>query len=340
MPHSYVLDLETEVARLEQELREAEFGGFSTSSIVSPKRDNAKAFPASVQDRGNATHPEPTGPKDDPVLMELLMGDTSPLSAHSESLIENLFSSTDTKEQDSVQSLVDDIRDASLSAMVVPETTSSQDFYLRPLILSATLPVNTSSAKLLPKPLHLPQKSIAEKVFSKFRHSVLPDLPFMSEDTVHEHLQATYQSEPPPYSIFITALMLATTAVHISPSSVIQASSLQRTAVVHLEIAFASAAHPQPLRDLEALVGLAYYAALVGDDYSDPWALSGIAMRVCVDLGLHKIAETDQKRRLFWSAFALDRKIAVARSLPFGIPDKSISAEVSLLWIGDFSKRC
>ncbi|KIW16784.1 hypothetical protein PV08_03974 [Exophiala spinifera] len=327
---NYVLDLEAEVARLEQELRAAESGGYSTSSIISPKRDAGETFPARAQD-GDAIHqPEATGPTDDPVLMELLMGNASPLSAHSDSLIENLFSSTDTNEKDSVQSLVDDIRDASLSAMVVPETTSSQDFYLRPLILSATLPVNTTSPKLLPKPLHLPQKGIAEKVFSKYRHSVLPDLPFMSEYAAHDHLQATYQPEPPPYSIFITALMLATTAVHISPGSVIQASSLQRTAIVHLEMAFASAAHPQPLRDLEALVGLAYYAALVGDDYSDPWALSGIAMRVCVDLGLHKFAETDQKRRLFWSAFALDRKIAVARSLPFGIPDKSISAELPL----------
>ncbi|EXJ81540.1 hypothetical protein A1O1_07604 [Capronia coronata CBS 617.96] len=332
---NYVLDLEAEVAHLEQELRAAEVGGHATSSIISPQHhdhDDSETVPAMVQDR-DGVHPESTGPTDDPVLMELLMGETSPLSAHSESLIENLFSSTDTKEKDSVQSLVDDIRDASLSAMVVPETTSSQDFYLRPLILSATLPVNTASAKLLPKPLHLPQKSIAEKVFSKFRHAVLPDLPFMSEDAVHEHLQATYHSDPPHYSIFITALMLATTAVHISPGSVVQASSLQRTAIVHLETAFAAIANPQPLRDLEALVGLAYYAALVGDDYSDPWALSGVAMRVCVDLGLHKFAETEQKRRLFWSAFALDRKIAVARNLPFGIPDKAISAEVSVLLI-------
>ncbi|KAI1625178.1 hypothetical protein EDD37DRAFT_629027 [Exophiala viscosa] len=261
--------------------------------------------------------------------MELLTGNPSPLSVHSESLIENLFSSTDAKEKDSVQSLIDDIGQASLSAIVVPETSSSHDFYLRPLISNATLPVNPASLKAIPKPLHLPQKSIAEKVFFKYRQSVLPDLPFMTEDSVYQHLQATYQPTAPSYSLFVTALMLATTAVHLSPGSVERASSLHRTAVLHLETAFSSAAEPQPLRDLEASIGLAYYAALTGDDYSDPWALSGIAMRVCVDLGLHKFADTNQKRRLFWSAFALDRKMAVARSLPLGLPDKTISADVS-----------
>lgn len=97
----------------------------------------------------------------------------------------------------------------------------------------------------------------------------------------------------------------------------------------YLETAFTSAAEPQPLRGLEASIGLAYYAALTGDDYSDPRALSGIAMRVCVDLGLHKFAATNQERRLFWSAFALDRKTAVTRSFPLGLPDKTITADVS-----------
>lgn len=75
-----------------------------------------------------------------------------------------------------MQTIIDDIGQASLSAMVVPETTSSHDFYLRPLILNATLPVNPASLASLPKPLHLPQRSIAEKVFFKYRQTVLPDL--------------------------------------------------------------------------------------------------------------------------------------------------------------------
>ncbi|KIV82155.1 hypothetical protein PV11_04283 [Exophiala sideris] len=303
-PRLYVLELEAEIARLEQDLRAAE-----TLPYAAPEQDQA------------------TGPTDEAVVMELLTGNPSPLSVHSESLIENLLSSTDAKEKVSVQSLIDDIGQASLSAMVVPETTSSHDFYLRPLILNATLPVNPASLKSLPKPLHLPQKSIAEKVFFKFRHTVLPDLPLMIEDAVYQHLQATYQSNAPAYSVFVTALMLATTAVHLSPSSVDRACNLHRAAVLHLETAFTSASEPQPLRDLEAAVGLAYYAALTGEDYSDAWALSGIAMRICVDLGLHKFADTNQKRRLFWSAFALDRKVAVTRELPLGLPDKTISAD-------------
>lgn len=323
-------ELEAEVARLEQELTAVDADEGKASPVTSPLRDTG----IDQSPMNSERRPGSYASFNDEDIMEMLAGNAPPESPQTQSLIEHLFSRDDSKERQSIQSLIDDIGKASLSAIVVPETSSSQDFYLRTLILNATLPVHkvTHNADLT-KSLHLPQQSIAERVFLKYRHVVLPDLTFMSEDSVLRHLRATYSNSDTPehYSMFVTALMLATTAVHISPGSVLQASGLYRAAVIHLETAFGS--EPQsvdPLRDLEAVIGLAFFAALAGDDYSDAWALSGIAMRICIDLGLHKFADTEQKRRLFWSAFALDRKIAVARNLPVGLSDKSISAEVRI----------
>jgi hypothetical protein len=85
---------------------------------------------------------------------------------------------------------------------------------------------------------------------------------------------------------------------------------------------------PNPLRDLEAVIALAQFAILAGEGYSDPWALSGIGVRIAVDLGLHKSAEPNHQRRLFWSVYILDRRASVAHDLPVRIPDDAITIEV------------
>ncbi|KAH8896748.1 hypothetical protein GQ53DRAFT_819014 [Thozetella sp. PMI_491] len=66
------------------------------------------------------------------------------------------------------------------------------------------------------------------------------------------------------------------------------------------------------------------------------WYMIGLAMRTCVDLGLHssrKEVEHDpatiqHRRKLFWSVYALERNIAISLGHPVSIPDRQIDVDL------------
>ncbi|KAK5462813.1 hypothetical protein LTS15_002525 [Exophiala xenobiotica] len=68
------------------------------------------------------------------------------------------------------------------------------------------------------------------------------------------------------------------------------------------------------------------------------WHLCGLALRQCLELGLHKqrvvaahqIAQDQKRKRLFWSAFIFERKTALVLGRPFAISDKEIDADLPL----------
>ncbi|ETS75319.1 hypothetical protein PFICI_12263 [Pestalotiopsis fici W106-1] len=67
----------------------------------------------------------------------------------------------------------------------------------------------------------------------------------------------------------------------------------------------------------------------------DVWKPVGAALRLAIELGLHKDQETtefdalilDTKRRVFWVAYAMDRSVAIAINMPLGISDGSITTK-------------
>lgn len=68
------------------------------------------------------------------------------------------------------------------------------------------------------------------------------------------------------------------------------------------------------------------------------WYMIGLAMRTCIDLGLHREAhyikirpyEGQLRRRLFWSIYFLERNIATALSRPYSIADQEIDVLLPL----------
>lgn len=65
--------------------------------------------------------------------------------------------------------------------------------------------------------------------------------------------------------------------------------------------------------------------------------LSGLALRQCIELGLHRksiwrvkgdVLATEMQRRVFWVAYNLDRSAAFSLGRPLGIPDRDIDVEV------------
>ncbi|KAI0376467.1 fungal-specific transcription factor domain-containing protein [Hypomontagnella monticulosa] len=90
---------------------------------------------------------------------------------------------------------------------------------------------------------------------------------------------------------------------------------------------------PSDLETLTVVLLLAQYIAL-NPSKGSLWQLTGIALRLCIDLGLHWETEValsmpqpvlDERRRLFWAAYRFDRILAITLGRPFGIADQSIN---------------
>ncbi|RDW85575.1 hypothetical protein BP5796_03900 [Coleophoma crateriformis] len=93
------------------------------------------------------------------------------------------------------------------------------------------------------------------------------------------------------------------------------------------------------VNNIEAMTLLVLYN-LRSPSNSGIWYMIGLAMRTCVDLGLHREAhynngnvspyEGQLRRRLFWSVYFLERVIAVSLGRPYSIADRDIDASLPL----------
>lgn len=91
------------------------------------------------------------------------------------------------------------------------------------------------------------------------------------------------------------------------------------------------------VHNIEAMTLLVLYN-LRSPSNSGIWYMIGLAMRTCVDLGLHREAyygsvtpyEGQLRRRLFWTVYFLERVIAVSVGRPYSIADRDIDASLPL----------
>ena len=89
------------------------------------------------------------------------------------------------------------------------------------------------------------------------------------------------------------------------------------------------------IHSIEALMLLVIYKLRSSTD-SSVWYNIGLAMRTCIDLGLHreghyrklKPCHAELKRRLFWSVYLLERYVASSLGRPFSIAEEEIDAEL------------
>jgi hypothetical protein len=91
------------------------------------------------------------------------------------------------------------------------------------------------------------------------------------------------------------------------------------------------------VHNIEAMTLLVLYN-LRAPSNSGIWYMIGLAMRTCVDLGLHRETyysgvtpyEGQLRRRLFWTVYFLERVIAVSLGRPYSIADRDIDATLPL----------
>lgn len=108
---------------------------------------------------------------------------------------------------------------------------------------------------------------------------------------------------------------------------------LFREGISHLST---SLPFPDDLAGLQATLLILQYAE-INPKCANIWILNGSAMRSCLELGLHREpvraialddAMVDLRRRVFWTAYCLDRTVSPALQRPLSIPDSVINARV------------
>lgn len=90
---------------------------------------------------------------------------------------------------------------------------------------------------------------------------------------------------------------------------------------------------PTDLAGLQLNLLILLYAT-INPRSANVWILSGAVMRSCLELGLHRespnngtldASTIELRRRLFWSAYCMDRSICSALQRPLSIPDTAIN---------------
>ncbi|KAE9371651.1 hypothetical protein N431DRAFT_410583 [Stipitochalara longipes BDJ] len=74
------------------------------------------------------------------------------------------------------------------------------------------------------------------------------------------------------------------------------------------------------------------------------WAYIGLAMRIAIDMGLHRHNaamerigfDVEMRKRLFWSCYTMDRQVSIPLGRPFSISDRDIDVQLPF----DVDERC
>lgn len=105
------------------------------------------------------------------------------------------------------------------------------------------------------------------------------------------------------------------------------------TAIQHV----AAACETRSVQNIEAMLLLVVYHLRSATSHG-LWYMTGLAMRTCIDLGLHRKGSTARldpytvqlRRRLFWAAYYLERAISLSLGRPFSISDRHIDVDLPL----------
>ncbi|OAL47779.1 hypothetical protein IQ07DRAFT_681933 [Pyrenochaeta sp. DS3sAY3a] len=110
------------------------------------------------------------------------------------------------------------------------------------------------------------------------------------------------------------------------------AESHHEAAVRNIETVLA----PRDIRSIQYLTLLALYC-LRGPRSASAWTLGGLAMRQCIEMGLHRSPRDGEvcldgeiRSRVFWSCYYLDRGVSVALGRPPAISDEDIDVDYPL----------
>ncbi|KAF2000360.1 hypothetical protein P154DRAFT_200874 [Amniculicola lignicola CBS 123094] len=364
VPRSVVRHLEYEIARLETELAQAghldaingadillRMPASKTPQVIS--NFNGSHKPEHEHEHTDATahsHIEPTSPN--PYIDPLTESITISRS------VQSMMSAT-LPHGPGLTDLVSRVRmgltPSSASAAVQSAISNGI-----PRNLGFKPPTLTRRKTIEIKVLRSMPKEIIHSLTQKFASKVLPQYAFFHESalweiidrvlatvetrTVTDSISHEYYPLPPDYDFLVLYLVLAisvtlgsTKGGHESRCMSLSASLFEE-GIKHFS---SEMVIPSDLAELQLNLLMLLYAT-INPRSANVWILTGAVMRSCLELGLHRefpetrrldTATRELRRKLFWSAYCMDRSICSALQRPLSIPDAAISTQFPSVFV-------
>jgi hypothetical protein len=143
------------------------------------------------------------------------------------------------------------------------------------------------------------------------------------------------EESPDPTSLFFVYAVASVGALTTS----IAGETLPEGLYASAEKLFEHVMQQNSLQSIQAVLASAMYSIRSPVGVS-VWTLSGLALRQCIELGLHRkilwskvesdTLKTQMRRRVFWCSYNLDRAAALTLGRPVGIADCDIDVDVRI----------
>ena len=212
-------------------------------------------------------------------------------------------------------------------------------------VVSASAPPQDQNASAAPHAImgsSLPPHHAAQRIVDVYFSYRTPHVPVLTRAKVEKCVKHTYSALETSHDfsralerdMFITYMVFAVglwgspgaggTRSHQSEGCFLSALQLVEKLLSY---------SPSNLESLTLVLLLAQYTML-NPSVGSLWHLTGVALRLCIDLGLHwetaavlNLPPTllDERRRLFWAAYRFDRLLSIGLGRPFGIVDQSLN---------------
>lgn len=210
---------------------------------------------------------------------------------------------------------------------------------------AATSPSQTMN-RLPYRPSHtvLPSLETAMNLLEVFfgqyqvQYPILVEGEFVSIVTAHYQKVATGSYREDPWTKFMINMTFASSLVFLSQENR-DALGLAQGFSSNAMADFSTIMQVKSVRTLQCLLLLLLYSVLSSSS-APIWYISGLCMRMCVDLGLHSERtisisgqgnatreEIDTKRRLFWVTYTFDRSLSIMLGRPFTLDDATIDVK-------------
>jgi hypothetical protein len=206
-----------------------------------------------------------------------------------------------------------------------------------------------------PNKASLPPRHVADHLVDVYFHYRTPHLPILSRrqvgkaiDGAYNHLENGQESEDTPdRHLFLAYMVFAIALVDVPYTSggrPRQSDGCFRSALTWVENILTYS--KSDLETLRCVLLLAQFVAL-SPSRGSLWHLTGFALRLCIDAGLHWETEAqclnmdpemlDDRRRLWHSTYHFDRLLCITLGRPFGILDESTRVQLPNPWTGSRS---
>lgn len=208
------------------------------------------------------------------------------------------------------------------------------------------------SSQSAPNKASLPPRHVADHLVDVYFHYRTPHLPILSRTQVSKAIDGAYDyiakgqesDEVPDGHLFLAYMVFAIALVdvpHTSGGRPSQSDGCFRSALTWVDNILTYS--KSDLETLRSILLLAQFVAL-SPSRGSLWQLTGFALRLCIDAGLHWETESqclhmdpdvlDDRRRLWHSTYHFDRLLCITLGRPFGILDESTRVQLPNPWTG------